>query len=79
MINAKFYVRHQKKLVQVHQQDVDDDAQKYVLRGFVQIQPLGGLSQVITQDLMFERMKAEYLDFAFFLFDADAVIKKLTQ
>lgn len=73
---AKFYIRFQKKLIQIHEAEISDGASNWSLRGFLKIMPTNGKTQTIMQDLTFKRIQAESLDFAFFLFDADEEIKK---
>lgn len=73
---AKFHIRHQGKLLFVHQCDVPDGTSVYTLRGSIQITPTGGETSTLTEVIKFQRVQAELLDYAFFLFDADAEVKK---
>lgn len=66
---GRFYIKYQKKVNQIHQQEVPDGAVNFILKGM--IKTFGTSPQTLTQNIPFKRVNAELLDFAFFLYDAD--------
>lgn len=75
-MKAIFYIKHQKKLKEIHRQDVPDGTSTFNLKGVIQVFPNGLPPQTITQDLKFVRIYAEHLDYGMFLCDADMEMQR---